>query len=486
MADDINDRVVKLSPQLAFVGAWGGSGPKPGQLAFPRGIASDPAGDTYVADTANGRIEVFDPNGDYLRSLGIDARGPGELTAPQGLALDPSGGLLVADTDASRIELFAAGGYAFAGQWTLAPGRLPALNRPTGIGVDPAGSVYVGDVAGNERIVRFWGDGTPLSEIGGPGALGGATLAGGAAVAVSAASHDVYVADSGHNRVLVYGPEGRLLARWGAGEGNGAPGSGGGGFADPQALAVAPSGDVYVADTGNDRVAELEPSGRLVTEWGSRGSGPGAFRGPDGIGVDGAGTVYVLDGEGNRVEAFTASGHYLFRWGERGAGPGQLSFPAALAVGCEGDVYVADTDNNRVERFEPVSRHGAGCVPPAAWPPPLDVAPVLTAKLQRSTGVLARRAVTLALSCKRGCKVLVTATLAPLSGRGASVRLVSAARGLPAGITGHIRLRLGPAGLRQLRRELGRRHGLRTRITVVAQGPTGRRTIAHLGYLVTR
>ena len=44
-----------------FLGAWGGCGSKPGQLAFPRALASDPAGDTYVADTANDRIEVFDP-----------------------------------------------------------------------------------------------------------------------------------------------------------------------------------------------------------------------------------------------------------------------------------------------------------------------------------------------------------------------------------------------------------------------------------------
>ena len=47
-----------------FLGAWGGYGSKPGQLAFPRALASDPAGDTYVGDTANDRIEVFDPVGE--------------------------------------------------------------------------------------------------------------------------------------------------------------------------------------------------------------------------------------------------------------------------------------------------------------------------------------------------------------------------------------------------------------------------------------
>ena len=487
VADDINHRVVKLSPQLAFLGAWGGFGTKPGQLAFPRAIASDPAGNTYVANTANNRIEVFDPNGAFLRTIGINGRGPGQMTAPRGLAVDPTGRLLVADTDASRVELFAPLSYAFAGQWTVAAGRTAALNRPTGIGVDPAGSVYVGDVAGNARIVRFWGDGTPLAEIGGPAGIGGATLAGSAAIAVSPVSRNAYVADSAHNRILVYNQEGSLLARWGAGGGNGAAGSGPGSFERPQAVAIDRAGDVLVADTGNDRVVRLDPSGNTIAEWGATGSGDGRFHSPRGIGVDAAGDVFVLDGENNRVQAFDEQGHFLFRFGNRGIGPGQLSQPAALAVGCEGDVYVADTNNNRIERFEPVSRHGAGCVAPSAWPPPLDVAPVLTVKLARRAGVLARRGLAMTVACRRGCKVLITATLAPRAGRRRrAAKLQAVARGLPAGRTGHVRLRVTAAALRRLRSELGSRRGLRASVAIVAEGPTGRRTTLHPSYLVTR
>ncbi len=483
VADDLNHRVVKLSPQLAFLGAWGGFGTKPGQLAYPRGLASDPAGDTYVADTANGRISVFDPNGNFLRAIGIDARGPGQFTAPKGLALDPTGRLLVSDTDGSRVELFAPLTYAFAGQWTTMPGRPAALNRPTGIGVDPAGAVYIGDAQGNGRIERLWGDGTPLSELGGPGALGGASVADNAAVAVSPVSHDAYVADAGNNRILVFGPEGRLLARWGAEGGGGAAGSGSGAFSHPEAIAVDRAGDIDVADTGNDRVVKLDPAGNAIGVW---GGSAGHFHSPDGIGVDGAGNVYVLDGENNRVEMFSEAGGFLGRFGNRGIAAGQFSQPGALAVGCEGDVYVADTDNNRIERFEPVGRAGAGCLAPSAWPPPLDVAPVLTVRLQRSTGVLARRALAMTIACQRGCKVLVTASLVPRAGRRRAVRLPAVARGLPAARTGHVVLRLGAAGLRRLRRELGSRRGLRAQVTIVAVGPTGRRTVLRRSYLVTR
>ena len=486
VADDLNHRVEKLSPQLGFLGAWGGFGTKPGQLAYPRAIASDPAGDNYVANTANGRIEVFDANGSLLRTIGTNARGPGQMTAPKGLAVDPTGRLIVSDTDGSRVELFAPATYAYAGQWVAMPGRAPLLNRPSGIGVDPAGSVYIGDAQGNERAVRLWGDGTPLNEIGGPAALGGATLAGSTSFAISPVSRDLYVADSAHNRILVFGPEGNLLTRWGAGGGDGTAGSGAGAFSHPQAVAVDRAGDVDVADTGNNRIVRLDPGGTVTGGWGAPGTAPGHFHAPDGIGVDGAGTVFVLDSENNRVQAFSEDGRYQYGWGNRGPGPGQLSQPAALAVGCEGDVYVADTNNNRIERFEPGLRSGVGCVPSSAWPPPLDVAPVLSVKLLGSTGVLARRAVSMSVACQRGCKVLVTATLEPRSSSHRAVRLQSVARGLPAARTGHVRLRVGAGALSRLRRALGSHRGLRARVKIVAVGPTGRRTTLQRSYLVTR
>jgi tripartite motif-containing protein 71 len=484
VADDINHRVVKLDAQLAFAGAWGGLGSKPGQLAFPRALASDPAGDTYVANTANDRIEVFDPRGDYLRTFGVSARGPGQLTAPRGLATDPTGRLLVSDTDGNRIELFAPGSNAYLGQWTAMGTRRPGLNAPAGIGVDPRGSVYVSD-PGNGRLVRLWGDATFLGELGGPADLGGAQLLGAGSVALAAGTGEVYVADTGHNRVLLYGPEGSLLARWGAGGGDGSAGRGQGEFNHPDAVAVDAAGDAYVADTGNDRVVELSPTGAVLEDWGSRGTGDGSFRSPNGVAVDAGGNVFVIDSENNRVQAFDGDGRLLEKWGLRGAGLGEFSQPSAIAVDCAGAVYVADTNNNRIERFDLAAPTSAGCQAPGAWPPPLDVAPTLRVSLPRDAGVLARRALALAVSCQRGCKVLATATLSPLGGR-AAVPLVAAARALPRSITGHMRLLLGPHALRALRRGLGHGRLLTARVTIVAAGPTGRRTTVHRSYVVGR
>ena len=484
VADDINHREVKLNASLGFLGAWGGFGSKPGQLAFPRALASDSAGDTYVADTANDRVEVFDPNGNYLRTIGTSARGPGELTAPRGLSADPTGRLLVSDTVGNRIEVFAAGSDAYVGQWTAAGGHDAGFSSPEGIAVDPRGSVYVADSA-NARLAHLWGDGTFLGELGGPADLGGAQLSGAGSVALASGPDETFVADTAHNRVLIYGPEGTLRAKWGAGGGNGAAGHGSGEFNHPEAVAVDGAGNAYVADTSNNRIVKLSPNGVVLTEWGSRGTADGRFHTPTGVAVDAAGDVYVVDSENNRVEVFDSEGHFLYRWGVRGLGIGDFSQPTAIAVDCNGDIYVADTNNNRVERFNMAAASGAGCLAPESWPPPLDVAPVLKVSLPRNTGILARRALALLVGCQRGCKVLVSGTLAPL-GRGRAVALVATARGLPAARSGYVRLRVGPKGLRRLRGELGRRRAMRASVKIVAAGPTGRRTTVTKYYIVGR
>ena len=313
---------------------------------------------------------MFDPEGHFLRTIGASAREPGPLTGPRGLAVDPTGRLFVSDTVDSRVEEFAPISDAYLGTLPSPGGYTTGFNRPAGIAVDPRGSLYVTDPA-DGRISRFWGDGTYLSELGGPADIGGAGLSEAGSAAVVSGTGDLYVADTDHSRILVYSPTGTLLARFGAGGGNGASGSGPGEFDHPEALAVDNAGDVYVADTYNNRIVELSPAGAAINEWGSRGTGDGRFHSPTGIALDAASNVYVVDSENNRVEVFDSSGHFLEKWGERGIGPGEFSFPTAIAVDCAGNVYVADTNNNRVERFNLVSPlrlglPGAGAVAAAA------------------------------------------------------------------------------------------------------------------------
>jgi hypothetical protein len=193
--------------------------------------------------------------------------------------------------------------------------------------------------------------------------------------------------------------------------------------------------------------------------------------------------VLVLDGGNNRVEVFDGSGRLLAKWGLRGPAPGYFSQPQAISVDCAGRVYVADTNNNRVQRFDVSLTAAPGCEP--AWPPPLDVSPIVQLKLLRRGGVLARRALALSVSCQRACKLLVHGTLHVRGARG-GVPLIAYARSLPPRTAGHVRLRLGPRGLRRMRRLLGRRRTFTAEVVVIAAGPTARRTTVTRTYTVRR
>jgi hypothetical protein len=109
----------------------------------------------------------------------------------------------------------------------------------------------------------------------------------------------------------------------------------------------------------------------------------------------------------------------------------------------------------------------------------------LQVSLPRPAGVLARGALTPSVSCLRGCKVRVSATLSSLRPR-RTVALISAAATLAPKRVSKLRVRLGRSALRALQRALGHRRGMLAHVTIVAAGPTGLRTSVSRTYAVTR
>jgi NHL repeat/WD40-like Beta Propeller Repeat len=123
----------------------------------------------------------------------------------------------------------------------------------------------------------------------------------------------------------------------------GSTGSGNGQFSSPSGVAVdQSSGDVYVADSGNNRIEKFSPSGAFIAAFGTAGAGNGQLSDPTEIAVDNSVSpvaVYVVDSANNRVEKFSAAGAYLSQIdGTSGASAfGQLY---GVAVGVTGDVWV--------------------------------------------------------------------------------------------------------------------------------------------------
>jgi DNA-binding beta-propeller fold protein YncE len=85
--------------------------------------------------------------------------------------------------------------------------------------------------------------------------------------------------------------------------------------------------------------------------WGSQGSDNGLFFQPTGVAVDGNGNVYVADSNNQRIQMFTSDGAYLGQWGHLGATDGLFNFPYGVAASPSGLVYVTDSGNSRVEKF---------------------------------------------------------------------------------------------------------------------------------------
>jgi hypothetical protein len=154
---------------------------------------------------------------------------------------------------------------------------------------------------------------------------------------------NLWVTDMDNNRVQRVRPNGEFISKFGS------PGSAAGQFDHPQGIAYAFDPDqsveadqIFVADTGNNRIQRFGVAGTFQRQWGTPGSGPGQFASPTGIAVDDAGHVYVVDSGNNRVQKFSTDGGFLAEWGGFGDGPGQFIAPSDVEVLPGGHVYVAD------------------------------------------------------------------------------------------------------------------------------------------------
>ena len=169
----------------------------------------------------------------------------------------------------------------------------------------------------------------------GPGQFGTSLSIGARGIALDS-NGNVYVADSENDRIQKFDADGTFLLQWGS------TGTGDGQFSLPTGVAVDDTGSVYVADGFNDRIQKFDTTGTFLAKWGSSGSGNGQFSLLGGVTTDSAGDVYVSDIGNARVQKFDSAGTFLTQWGSSGTGPGQFTEPAGLAVDAAGKVYVAD------------------------------------------------------------------------------------------------------------------------------------------------
>ena len=184
---------------------------------------------------------------------------------------------------------------------------------------------------------------------------------------------DIYVADSRNHRIMHIAGDGSLLQQWGTFADNASGNAPLGTFNEPWGVAVGPDGSVYVSDTWNHRVQKFTETGEPVTSWGQYGqpfpddpASQSSFWGPRGIAVDSQGHVFVADTGNKRIAVFDEEGNFLTQFGTAGLDPGQFDEPVGVAVSSDGTVYVTDTWNQRIQSFIP-NEDGSQYFPLNQW-----------------------------------------------------------------------------------------------------------------------
>lgn len=178
----------------------------------------------------------------------------------------------------------------------------------------------------------------------------------------------LYVADTRNHRIQHLDAAGQVLKTWGSFGDLNTGSAPLGTFNEPWGIAVGPDGSVYVTDTWNHRVQKFSAEGTPLTMWGIFGTAetPGALYGPRGIAVDQTGKVYVADTGNKRIVVFDANGAILTSFGTEGLEPGQFSEPVDVKVSADGKVFVTDTWNQRVQVLDTVD--GLNYVSIQQWP----------------------------------------------------------------------------------------------------------------------
>jgi DNA-binding beta-propeller fold protein YncE len=297
VADAGNSRVEEFSSSGAYLSQIGKKGSGAGELEEPSGIAIS-GGELYVSDYNLGRVEEFSPSGEYLAQISSKGSGEGQLGEPMGIAANPTSGDLYVSNISNVLEFSPSGKYlATFGEWGAGKGQ---FNEAIGLTVNATGELYVADEK-NDRVDEWL-----PPEAGGAhlvystqfGSYGWGEGQFDYSVAPAVDGHgDVWVADGGGSRIEKFTPQGTFLASYGS------YGTGNGQFGQPHGLAINQStGDVYVSDCEEDRIEELSSTGEFVRSFGSEGSEHGQLKCPGGLAIDSSGDVWVADTGNDRIQ----------------------------------------------------------------------------------------------------------------------------------------------------------------------------------------
>lgn len=298
---------------------------------MPTGVAIDASGNLYVADRLNSLIRKITSVGVVTTLAGSGSAGSTNGTGrdasfalPEGVAVDASGTVYVAEAYNNLIRKITSVGVVttLAGSGTQGivngTGTAASFHYPLGVTVDASGNVYVAEYGNN--LIRKITSGGVVTTFAGSGTQGNTNGTGTAAsfnnpsgVAIDAFGN-IFVADYGNNLIRKITSGGIVSTFAGSGTQGSTNGTGtSASFSNPSGIAIDVSGNIYVADQGNNLIRMITSLGVVKTLAGSGASGSingegtaASFTNPYGVAVDAYGNVYVADRGNSLIRKITS------------------------------------------------------------------------------------------------------------------------------------------------------------------------------------
>jgi hypothetical protein len=401
------DTVAGSGPAYPNPGAFGGDGgpATAARLWYPVGLATDTAGNVFIADVSNVRIRRVDAATQFISTVagngtvGFSGDGGAATSAalnyPIGVLVDGSGNLYIGDSFNHRVRRVAAAtGFisTFAGNGVNSstgdggPATSAAVPFPSAMALEPSGSLLIVTWGANRirrvnlatNVITTAAGNNDWAGDGGPGT--GAILEYAYHLAASAAG-DVYVADQENNRVRRYRPSTGVVTTVAGSSytdqfgGDGGPATSA--FLNtPRGVALDGAGNLFIADFLNHRVRRVDAATGVITTVAGNGTagfggdgGPATsanLNGPNGVALDGAGNLFIADRLNHRIRRVDAAAQAITTVAGNGAagfggdgGPAaaaSLNVPRGLDVDPAGNVYVADGNNNRIRRIDALTQ----------------------------------------------------------------------------------------------------------------------------------